>query len=97
MIIILCVLQAIETPLSTFFRSLASVGVGFVIGFIYSWELTLLILCIAPLVFLGGYIQAKKRSNTDSKNCTELAGQVRIISNMSLIDYNKHLVLSQVL
>ncbi|KAK2145525.1 hypothetical protein LSH36_676g01059 [Paralvinella palmiformis] len=71
---------AVGTPLSTFFRAIASIGVGFVIGFIYSWELTLLILAIAPMVFIGGYIQVKRKSGNErhGKSYTEQAGQIVI-------------------
>jgi len=52
-----------------------------VIGFIYSWELTLLILAIAPMVFIGGYIQVKRKSGNErhGKSYTEQAGQVGVL------------------
>ncbi|KAK2154279.1 hypothetical protein LSH36_272g05058 [Paralvinella palmiformis] len=71
---------ATGTPLSTFFRSLASIGAGIIIGFVYSWEMTLLILGIVPFVFIGGYTSMKIRSsNTEDKNKgLEHAGKIAI-------------------
>jgi len=72
------VIQATGTPLSTFFRSLGSIGTGSIIGFIYSWQLSLLILAITPFILLGGYIQMKmkNRARNESNKGLEQAGQV---------------------
>ena len=40
-------------------QSIAAIGLALVIGFIYSWQLTLLVLAFAPFTLLSGFIQMR--------------------------------------
>jgi ABC-type multidrug transport system fused ATPase/permease subunit len=41
------------------FQNLVSISVGIIIGMVYSWQLTLLILAFIPLVLFGAYAQIR--------------------------------------
>ena len=71
-------LQATGSRLATFCQSMSSIGAGIIIGFIYSWELTLLILGFAPFMLASGFIQMKVLSGNagDKKTALENAGKV---------------------
>ena len=47
--------------LATFARSVSSIGAGIVIGFIFSWQMTLLIIGFAPFMLASGYVQGRAR------------------------------------
>ncbi|ESO02187.1 hypothetical protein HELRODRAFT_188615 [Helobdella robusta] len=71
------------------FQSLSSVGVGIIIGFIYSWQLTLLIIGCAPFIILGGMLQMKLAKGFSGKNnsALEASGKVatEAISNIRTV------------
>lgn len=60
------------------FQAISSIGVGIIIGFIYSWKLTLLILCCLPLLVLGAMLEMKMAKGFSGKNDADLeeAGKV---------------------
>ena len=64
---------------------MASLGTGIIIGFIYSWQLTLLVLGFVPFLMASGAIQMKV-----------ITGQVKT-SDKAMEDAGKVLVLSLVL
>ena len=61
--------------------SLCSLLAGVIIAFIYSWKLTLVILCFVPLLAIGGFLQMKMLTGAAGKNkvALENAGKVRDI------------------
>lgn len=69
--------QATGARIGTMFQSLASVGTGIIIGFVYSWKLTLLILGFMPFIVASGYIQMQVMSGFSGKGqeALEAAGK----------------------
>lgn len=45
--------------LSATISAITSLLTGIIIGFVYSWRLALVILVLAPLMVLGGFMEAK--------------------------------------
>lgn len=73
---------ATGTRLGTVCMSLSSVGAGIIIGFIFSWKLTLAILCFVPIVMIAGALQMKilgGQAHT-GQEALEAAGKVAIQS-----------------
>jgi len=70
--------QASGVKLASTLQGGVSVIAGVLIGFFYSWELTLAILAFAPFLVMGGSLQVKMMSgNTGrSQSALEGAGQV---------------------
>lgn len=70
--------QATGSRLAVFCQSAAGIMAGVIIGFIYSWELTLCILGFAPLMLVSGFVQMKTMSGAakDRKEALEGAGKV---------------------
>jgi len=50
--------------LALFFQYVAAFFAGFIVGFIYGWELTLVIVSISPLLAISGGFMAKVRALT---------------------------------
>uniref|UniRef100_X2B039 Bile salt export pump n=1 Tax=Capitella teleta TaxID=283909 RepID=X2B039_CAPTE len=69
---------ATGTRLGTAFQSMASVGAGIVIGFVYSWKLTLLILGFLPFLVVGGILQMKVMQGYSGKGQEALEGAGKI-------------------
>ena len=69
-------------------QSLASIGTGVVIGFVFSWKMTLAILAFAPFMLMAGFIQMRVMTgNTNQdKNALEDSGKVSIISEYSTLN-----------
>ena len=53
---------------------------GLTIGFVYSWELTLLLLGFGPFMVIGGFVQMKMMTGNKKKDkeAMEEAGKVRV-------------------
>ena len=45
--------------LSAMVSAIISLLTGLIIGFVYSWRLALIIIVLAPLMVMGGYMEAK--------------------------------------
>lgn len=75
--------------LGTTFQSIAALGTGIVIGFIYSWKLTLLILAFMPFIVIAGYINMKVMSgfSGEGQEALEESGKVAVeaISNIRTV------------
>ena len=58
--------------------SVTSLVTGLVIGFVYSWQLALVILAFAPFMVAAGFIQMKMMSGgaNQDKEDMEAAGKV---------------------
>lgn len=72
---------AVDMRMGTVLTSVISMVAGIVIGFIYGWELTLLMLLILPLFAFGTYINSKLRRSSENKDALGLedVGQVSTV------------------
>ena len=63
-------------------QSLAAIGCGLAIGFIYSWKLTLVVLAFAPFMLLGNIIkmQVMTGGRTEKNSKMEEAAKVGFLS-----------------
>jgi ATP-binding cassette subfamily B (MDR/TAP) protein 1 len=70
--------QATGVRLGMAFQSFASIGTGIIIGFIFSWELTLFIIGFIPFFLISGVLQMKvmKGFSSNDNAHLELAGKV---------------------
>lgn len=66
--------------IGTMLQNLASLGTGIVLSFVFSWQLTLLVLGFVPLMVAGGFLQSRLMTGFASKNkeTYESAGKVRV-------------------
>jgi ATP-binding cassette subfamily B (MDR/TAP) protein 1 len=76
--------------LGTAFQSLASLGTGIIIGFVYSYKLTFLILAFMPFIVISGYLQMKVMGggfSGEGQEALEAAGKVstEAISNIRTV------------
>ena len=60
------------------FQSFAAIGVGIILGFVYSWQMALFMLGLVPLFFLAAMIQMKftKGFSAGRNEILEEAGKV---------------------
>jgi ABC-type multidrug transport system fused ATPase/permease subunit len=60
-------------------QNVVSLGGGIVIGFVFSWQLTLLVLAFVPLMVIGGALQSRLMTgfSTNDKQTMEDTGKVR--------------------
>lgn len=54
--------KGIGDKLALFFQYVAAFFAGFIVGFIYGWKLTLVIISISPLLAISGGFMAKVES-----------------------------------
>lgn len=40
-------------------QNFASLGTGVIIGSVYSWQLTLLVIAFIPLIIIGGFLETR--------------------------------------
>jgi len=78
-VVVDCICQATGTRLGMVMQSLSSILTGIVIAFIYSWELALFILGLAPAFILAGLLEMKMYAGFASSEELEGAGQVGIM------------------
>ena len=73
-----CLVQATGVRLGMMFQSLASIGTGIVIGFVYCWQLALFIIGFMPFILIAGMLQMKVAKGFSGKNnaALEEAGKV---------------------
>ncbi|CAK8684381.1 ATP-dependent translocase ABCB1-like [Clavelina lepadiformis] len=59
-------------------RTISTVGTGFAIGFVYGWQLALLVIAFFPLLVLGSLIEVKilSRSEDDKTNAEQESGGI---------------------
>ncbi len=71
--------QATGARIGTIVSTLASIGTGIIIGFIYSWKLTLGILAFVPFILAAGVLQMKMLGGftKEGQEALENAGKVR--------------------
>ncbi|ELU11220.1 hypothetical protein CAPTEDRAFT_137412, partial [Capitella teleta] len=71
--------EATGTPFGIAFHSLSSLGAGLIIGFIYSWKLTLVTVGFIPVLVGGGILQMMVIQGTSRRQHTsEEAGRVTV-------------------
>ena len=65
--------------LGMFFQAVSSLGVGIIIGFVYSWKMTLLVLGCMPLLLIGAMLEMRLTKGFSGENNAALdkAGKVR--------------------
>ena len=51
--------NGIGEKLALFFQYLTVFIAGYIVGFVYGWELTLVILSVSPLLILSGVLMSK--------------------------------------
>ncbi len=49
-------------------QNIASLGTGIILSFVFSWQLTLLILAFVPLMVAGGFLQTRLMTGFASKD-----------------------------
>ena len=64
--------------IGTILQNIAALGVGIIISFVYSWQLTLLILAFVPFMVAGGILQQRLMTGFASKDTEKFedAGKV---------------------
>jgi len=60
--------EAMGDKLGALFQFLSMFITGYIVGFYYSWKLTLVVLSAAPLLGLGGYFMMKTMADATSKS-----------------------------
>ena len=63
-------------------NNFASLGTGIIISFVFSWQLTLLILAFVPFMIIGGFLQNRLMTGFagNNKNTLEEAGKITVQS-----------------
>lgn len=71
--------QATGSQIGMIVNSLTNIGVAVLMSFVFSWKLTLLILCFLPFIALSGGFQAKMLTGfaKEDKAAMEAAGRVQ--------------------
>ena len=72
-------LQATGARIGSLLQSVSAILMGVIIGFIYSWQLTLLVMAFVPFIGIAGLLQMKIISgySQDGQAALEGAGKVR--------------------
>ena len=85
--ICLIVLQATGARLGTMLQSLGGIGTGLIIGFIYSWKLTLCVLAFVPFIMAAGMLQMKILAgySQEGQKALEESGKVGTVKIFNVI------------
>jgi len=75
-------------------QNFSSLAAGLIIGFIYSWQLTLLIIAFIPFIIAGGFLESRLITGFASKDrkALENAGKVRIFISFLFSTGKLHLI-----
>lgn len=77
------------TKIGMFFANITTVIVGFIMGFVYGWKLTLVIIAVSPLIVIAGGIIGKLLSSatTQELNAYAKAGSIaeEVISSIRTV------------
>ena len=65
--------------IGTLLQNFASLGTGLIIGFVFSWQLTLLVIAFLPLIIVGAFLETRLITGfaQHDQKALEDAGQVR--------------------
>ena len=77
------VYDGIGTKIGMFLQAITIVLVGFIMGFVYGWKLTLVIIAISPLLMIAGGIMAKVCSFQCSDVCYPYMYQLKALRYQS--------------
>ena len=74
---------------------MASIGVGIIIGFVYSWQLTLGILAFVPLIGIAGYLEMKlmQRYSSEGREALESAGKASTIRKNKIVCSRRKMII----
>jgi ABC-type multidrug transport system fused ATPase/permease subunit len=64
--------------IGTTLQNLGSLGTGIILSFIFSWQLTLLILAFVPLMVAGGFLQSRLMTGFASKDKETFEGAGKV-------------------
>ena len=73
-------LQATGSRLASLMQSFASIGGGIIIGFIFSWALTLVVLAFAPFMLIGAFIKMRVFAGSRTEKNKHMESGARVIS-----------------
>jgi len=68
-------------------QNVSSIAAAIIIAFIYSWELSLFILGLAPFFAIGGYLEMKVMAGLAGTEALEGAGQVSLLLCLAVFSY----------
>lgn len=78
-------------------QNFSSLGAGIIISFVYSWQLTLLVLAFVPLMILGGFLETRlitgfaKNDRKDLENAGKISlsaiQNIRTVAQLTKEDY----------
>lgn len=77
------VYDGIGTKIGMFLQAITIVLVGFIMGFVHGWKLTLVIIAISPLLMIAGGIMAKVCSFQFSDACYPYMYQLKALRYQS--------------
>ena len=80
-------MQATGSRLATVVQGISSILIGVLIGFVYCWELALVMLGFGPLIAIAGFIEMRVMQGNShfDKEALELAGKVSFIPSNILL------------
>jgi ABC-type multidrug transport system fused ATPase/permease subunit len=64
--------------IGTTLQNLGSLGTGIILSFVFSWQLTLLILAFVPLMVAGGFLQSRLMTGFASKDKETFEGAGKV-------------------
>ena len=68
-------------------QSFASIGGGLVIGFIYSWQLTLVVLAFAPFMLISGFIEMRAFAGAQGEKNKKMEDASKVIEYTILFKF----------
>lgn len=68
-------------------QGFASIGGGLVIGFIYSWQLTLVVVAFAPFMLLSGFIEMRAFAGSQGEKNKKMEEASKVIFNTILFRF----------
>jgi ABC-type multidrug transport system fused ATPase/permease subunit len=88
----LCTLLATETSavqgatgvrIGMLLKNITSLGGGIIISFVFTWQLTLLVLAFVPLIAASGFLQSRMTASSISNDRQSLENTGKVCSSFS--------------